>query len=105
MKTETSASFFGIVLAMYASNIYKWSRESVDFKDLSNESSFDFIENVWSNDTLDLLQEMMRSNPIKDLASDDIPSSKYDNIGEATDILKDGSCPDKYTINKNEDKW
>ena len=64
-----------------------------------------FIENVWSNETLELLTAMFRADALPSLSADDIPNSQYDNIGEAIDPDQDGSCPMRYTINKRGNKW
>ena len=64
-----------------------------------------FVENVWSNETLELLTAMFRADALPSLSADDIPNSIYDNIGEAIDPDEDGSCPMRYTINKRGNKW
>ena len=64
-----------------------------------------YVENVWSNETLELLTAMFRADALPSLSADDIPNSIYDNIGEAIDPDEDGSCPMRYTINKRGNKW
>ena len=70
-----------------------------------NTDPLHYVENVWSNGTLSLFQDMFRSSSISDLPSDDMPDSEFDNIGEERDPNSDNKCPFKYTLNKLGNKW
>ena len=59
-----------------------------------------YLENIWSDSMMDSIREAFRESTITDMAADDIPASKYDNIGEAFPIGPDGRCPAEYTVNK-----
>ena len=108
MKTQsTSVSFF---LTLFGSILFSiiprpQLLETIKTPGQNNSSQLKFVENVWSNETLELLTEMFRADALPSLSADDIPDSEFDNIGESRDPYHDGSCPMRYTINKRGNKW
>ena len=51
------------------------------------------------------LKNMFRQAPIESLAADDLPDTPFDHIGERLPINADGSCPNRYVINKKRTYW
>ena len=51
------------------------------------------------------LKNMFRQAPIESLAADDLPDTPFDHIGERLPINPDGSCPNRYVINKKRTYW
>jgi len=68
------------------------------------DESLQYLENVWSNGTLEEIKEILRSMKITDMPSDDLPNSDFDNIGEIHDPDENGSCKGRYVLN-SQGKW
>ena len=59
-----------------------------------------YLENIWSDEMMDKIREVLRESTITDMAADDIPASQFDNIGESLPLGPNGRCPAEYTVNK-----
>lgn len=98
-KYEMITTWFVTILVLV------YTRISPVIQAYTDEDPLHYVENVWSNTTLSLFQDMFRSSAITDLPSDDLPDSEFDNIGEQVNPNSDNTCPTKYTLNKQGNKW
>ena len=48
---------------------------------------------------------MFRQVRIESLAADDLPDTPFDHIGERVPPYADGTCPNRYVINKKRTYW
>ena len=77
-----------------------WNEERYIFK--QNSKTFRNVMHIFS---IKELKNMFRQAPIESLAADDLPDTPFDHIGERLPINADGSCPNRYVINKKRTYW
>ena len=74
-------------------------------KNSKNFAKFRKVSYFNSKFSIKELKNMFRQAPIESLAADDLPDTPFDHIGERLPINPDGSCPNRYVINKKRTYW
>ena len=84
-----------------------WNEERYFFLKFHKISKFVCREFAYFNSKFSIkeLKNMFRQAPIESLAADDLPDTPFDHIGERLPINPDGSCPNRYVINKKRTYW